>query len=225
MVFRVPDKSRIPDVLSLFPVFNSCEPDFEIFSWTSEFWGVVSSAIFLLPYMSLAFNKGFEKRPEPVQRCYRALIPVAIASALFHTFMNPVSQYLDQTAIVFAEFVYAESAGMNISRTTKILMVFLQILGYFHGLPLVAVVVYFFIRFNLVVVENIQRIPALKSLGLKIILCNIGAMLCFPLDFLLCHDEGFLYMHALWHLFIAGFCWWGGHGVELLLQYKAKQTQ
>mmetsp|Transcript_23580 Transcript_23580/g.41795 ORF Transcript_23580/g.41795 Transcript_23580/m.41795 type:complete len:216 (-) Transcript_23580:457-1104(-) len=203
------------EFFSFFFVMNSCEPDYSDSEYFQEYWGVYTSLAFLVPAFIRLVLCGFSPVSPKLRRCYKALILVAFASGLFHTYVSYPTQAIDMTAILIAELCFAEALGLVITRYQEVFMV----LSYFTILftPVFTSIVIFllFVQFSAYTIRMFRqeprfiiRIPAIVSL-----LSIIGALLCIPLD-MIC-DSPLLY-HAYWHLLIAVYCFSGAISIELL---------
>lgn len=212
----VPESDYKFEPFSLWWVHDNCEPNYLKHDIIAEYWNVMSSFVFFVPYIIrfiIFKGTGVHKN---IRACYKVLIGVGIASMIYHSTLNFMTQALDITLIIIAESIYLKALGVELSAKQDLVMSVLYFMTLFHPLFPALICIYLFILIAITVINTMSSVkerPALLVIGVLMLMMNLGAIILIPLD-ILC--TGFLYYHAVWHVAITTYCFCGSITLEVL---------
>lgn len=212
----LPDYDYKFQPLSLWWVHDNCEPNYLNHDIIAEYWNVMSSVVFFVPYLIRILILGGRELHPNIRACYKVLIGVGIGSMIYHAYLNFLTQALDMSLIIIAESTYLKALGVELSHKEESVMGMLFVLSLFHPLFPACICIYLFICIAKAVLNTIVSLkgrPAFKFIGFILLGMNLVAILFIPLD-ILC--RGFLYYHAVWHVAIMIYAFCGAISLEVL---------
>lgn len=221
----LPDSDYTFDPFNLWWVHDNCEPNYLKHDIIAEYWNVMSSLVFFIPYFIRIILFRSREVHQNILACYKVLIAVGVGSIIYHSALNFFTQALDMSLIIIAESIYLKALGVELSAKEDYMMSILYAFTLFHPVFPALICAYLFIIIAITIVRimiSIKGRPAFKLVGVFILIMNLGAVIMIPLD-MLC--TGFLYYHAIWHVAIMIYCFSGSLVLEVLYDIKKNKGE
>lgn len=181
--------------MQAFFVFHTCEDKFIYCDFIMEFWSVITSLFYVIPYFYIKYEGSFVPEALTVSKL---LAVEAILSSLYHINLNPATQFLDQTGIIMVLYGFLVLNNIPFSLLEKVLTISCFLLGVVYAGFMGVCLMIFFLRllgFLFVYGMKTKRycvVWTILSLG-------IAAAFLFA-DIVLCRYQFFQHFHSLWHI-------------------------
>lgn len=182
-------------IFQTFFVFHSCEDKYEYSDFIMEFWSVITSLFYAVPYIYIRLNGTYVPETLIVSKI---LVVEAILSSLYHIYLHALTQFLDQAGIIVVLYAFLVLNHIPFTVYEKFLVALFFILGVVHAGFMGLCLLIFFVRllgFLLLYGIKTKR----YSVVWTIISLAVAALFLLA-DITLCQYQIFEHFHSLWHI-------------------------
>lgn len=184
------------ELLQPFYVFNTCEEKYKYSDFIKEFWAVITSLFYFIPYFYVRFVQAKHRYVKDVFTVCKVFIIVGIGSTIYHIYPHALTQLLDQLGIVVLLHYYLKLNNVPYTRLEAILVVLFTFLGVFNAVFMAITLIIYFGRLLgfLLLIGWRQKKFSWTVLGMA----ASGVFLASDIAF--CKYQFFQYFHSLWHI-------------------------
>jgi len=237
------DSIKQESALTLFYVYDPCEPNYTWALGRAELSGVLTSFAFFITWLCgrlmlkrvleteqyrtpITMPERRDNSPFPtkspldwIKQCLDSLLIVVVCSTIHHACLTYPTQFVDELSVIQAQLSYVFCFS-NLSKKEWTFVAICVALGLFHGVFPGAVIFYLFYYIGDYTIQLCKEYPELFSKGVIILTTNIFAIVVGVLDYFLCPKLEFLKLHSLAHISLAIYCFFGA---MLSLEVKLKR--
>ena len=182
-------------VYETFFVFHSCEDKYQYSNFIMEFWSVITSLFYAIPYMYMRLKGNYVPATLTVAKL---LILEALLSSLYHIHLHAVTQFLDQAGIIMILYALLVLNNMPFTFLEKFFSLTFFLLGIFHAGFMAVCLMIFFVRLLGFLYLYGMKTKRYFVIWTIISLAVAGSFLIA--DIALCQFQVFEHFHSLWHI-------------------------
>lgn len=187
---------ELQKVIQPFFLFETCEDKYEYFDYIMEFWAVLTSLLYAIPYFYIKYiNKNCAY--ETNKMCLVFAI-VSIFSSLYHIYLHPLTQFFDQASIVLLLHSYIILNKIPFYLIDKILAYCFLTFGIAHSGIMALCLCVYFNRIFLFLYSYGKKYNR-KGIFLTFLTLSLAGLF-LGADLTLCKMNIFEHFHSLWHI-------------------------